>query len=171
MNETMMIQDAHNAFVLENVLDTQGFTSEQACPCCGQAAARREFDELLGGCINQVYSLDCPHCGHHECDREFCSQCEAFAWTDEVDEHEDERLHACEYLIAFDIFKEQLQAGQVISALEWTEFKHALFNEPGLLSWLDDVGMNFPFDVITPKKAIDWLKHQLLETCINTQSE
>ncbi|MCE7733021.1 hypothetical protein [Vibrio campbellii] len=46
------------------------------------AAARREFDELLGGCINQVYSLDCPHCGHHECDREFCSQCEAFAWAD-----------------------------------------------------------------------------------------
>lgn len=37
MNETMMIQDAHNAFVLENVLDTQGFTSEQACPCCGKA--------------------------------------------------------------------------------------------------------------------------------------
>ncbi|WP_045391680.1 hypothetical protein [Vibrio rotiferianus] len=67
---------ARNEFVLDNVLDTLGYRDETPCPSCGQSAERRDYDECLGGSINQVHSIDCSHCGYHECSQEFCPSCE-----------------------------------------------------------------------------------------------
>jgi hypothetical protein len=66
-------------FIRENVIDTTGQQDITQCPSCGKEAAERTFDECLGGSINQVYSINCPHCNYHECDQEFCSICEAKA--------------------------------------------------------------------------------------------
>lgn len=167
MNETMMIQDAHNAFVLENALDTQGFTSEQACPCCGQAAARREFDELLGGCINQVYSLDCPHCGHHECDREFCSQCEA-SIEENMKENERCYLKAFHYVDLFEDIEQRLRDGKAISGVHLTELKQTLYSEPEVVSWLCVICL---LDANGPQAVIHGWKKTMLDARFNARLE
>ncbi len=64
-------------FIRENVIDTTGQQDITRCPGCGKDAQKRTFDECFGGCINQVYSIDCPHCKYHECNQEFCHTCEA----------------------------------------------------------------------------------------------
>lgn len=79
-NHSISNTNAHNVdvsdFIQENVLDIEGFKQETKCPNCENTAYQRDFDECLGGSINSVYSIDCPHCGHHECDQEVCNQCE-----------------------------------------------------------------------------------------------
>ncbi|MFA0053658.1 hypothetical protein [Vibrio echinoideorum] len=156
MNTETMSQDAYNAFVVENVLDTNGFTSEEPCPCCGQAAVRREFDELLGGCINRVYSLDCTHCGHHECDQEFCSKCEA------------SYLKACYYVDLFEDIEQKLRNGKAIPGAYWTELKQALHSELKVLSWLCFLWF---IDENEPKAVIYWLKKQMLDARFNARLE
>ncbi|PMM53598.1 hypothetical protein [Vibrio splendidus] len=171
MNTETMSQDAYNAFVVENVLDTNGFTSEEQCPCCGQAAVRREFDELLGGCINRVYSLDCTHCDHHECDQEFCSKCEASVFNEEdepgyMEENERAELKACYYVDLFEDIEQKLRNGKAISGAPWTELKQALHSEPEVLSWLCVLWI---IDANEPKAVIYWLKKQMLDARFNAR--
>ena len=63
-------------FVRDNVLDADGDRYETECPNCGHQASEHLFDECLGGTINQVSSLDCIHCGYHQCNQEVCPTCE-----------------------------------------------------------------------------------------------
>lgn len=45
------------------------------CPHCYLDANERLFEENAGGAVNAVYSLNCPHCGFHECNKEECDEC------------------------------------------------------------------------------------------------
>lgn len=67
----------YNQFVLENVLNANGFSNEIECPNCGKPAISKEYERVEGACINAYERIDCGHCGHHECDDEFCRTCEA----------------------------------------------------------------------------------------------
>jgi len=165
MTEQMMNQDAHNAFVLENVLDTQGYASEVKCPSCGQSAEKRNFDECLGGCINQVYSIDCHHCGHHECDQEeFCSKCEC-AYYDISNKRE-------QWLLCFDFIEDQLQAGNMISGLLWSELKHTLHNDADVLHELWALDLFMPREIEeTPQAVIAWYQRRMLDIRFNARLE
>ncbi|PMJ43117.1 hypothetical protein BCU24_00675 [Vibrio cyclitrophicus] len=165
MNNTMMIQETHNALVLEYVLDTNGFTSEEPCPCCGQAAVRREFDELLGGCINRVYSLDCTHCDHHECDQEFCSKCEA-----NMEGNKRGYSKACYYADVFDVIEQKIRDGnaKAITGVHWTELKQALHSEPDVVSWLCTF---YLLDADEPQAVVHWWKKTMLDARFNARLE
>lgn len=145
----------YNEQVLENVLDTEGFKHEVPCPTCGKAASERHFDELLGGCINPVYSLDCSHCGHHECDKEYCSTCDTL---NDLSEHRNERLLHC--VMLFDHAKERVQAAQSVPGMLWTHLKHEIYHGQdirlGLCHWLD-------LDTPTPTLMIKLLRQKLLD--------
>lgn len=163
MNNTMMIQETYNAFVLESVLNTNGFTSEEPCPCCGQAAVRREFDELLGGCINSVYSLDCTHCGHHECDQEFCSKCEA-----NMEENERGYLKACHYADLFEDIEQKLRNGKAVTGVYLTELKQTLHSDPEVVSWLCTF---YLLDADEPQTVVHWWKKTMLDARFNARLE
>ncbi|MEZ9025172.1 MULTISPECIES: hypothetical protein [unclassified Vibrio] len=173
MNNTMMIQETHNALVLEYVLDTNGFTSEEPCPCCSQAAVRREFDELLGGCINSVYSLDCTHCGHHECDQGFCSKCEARVVNEEDDpcymeENERAELKAYYYVDLFEDIEQKLRNGKAVTGVHWTELKQALHSDPEVVSWLCTI---YLLDADEPQTVVHWWKKTMLAARFNARLE
>jgi len=167
MTEQMMNQDAHNAFVLENVLDTQGYASEVKCPSCGQSAEERNFDECLGGCINQVYSIDCHHCGHHECDQEFCPVCEANCNDDSKVSYN----KAGQWLTIFDQIEEWLQEGKTIPGLLWTELKYTLHSEPEVLSWVRLMSMLGSITDESPKWVIAWYQRRMLDIRFNVRLE
>ncbi len=153
--KTMMSSAEYNEQVLENVLDTEGFKHEVPCPNCGKAANERHFDELLGGCIHSVYSLDCSHCGHHECDKECCSTCDAL---NDASEHKNERLLHC--VMLFDHAEECVQAVQSVPGMLWTTLKHEIYRDQdirqGLCHWLD-------LDSPTPTLMIKLLRQKLLD--------
>lgn len=160
MTEQMMSQEECNAFVLENVLDTQGYSSEVECPGCGQPAEERHFDECLGGCINQVYSIDCHHCGHHECDQEYCPVCEANNY-----DGSNENYHkAGQWLMLFDQIEEWLQEGKTIPGLLWTELKHTLYSQSDVLSWVCTMSSLIPVTIDeVPKVVIAWHQRKMLD--------
>lgn len=150
----MMSSVEYNEQVLENVLDKDGFKYEVPCPTCGKAATKRRFDELLGGCINSVYSLDCSHCGHHECDKEYCSTCDAL---NEASEHRNERLLHC--VMLFEHAEECIEAGQNVPGMLWTALKHEIYHDQdirqGLCHWLD-------LDTSTSTSMLKLLRQKLL---------
>lgn len=101
------------------VVDESGYECDEECPSCGKQATRRDFDECLGGAVNSVYSINCHHCGYHECSKEVCSTCEQ--------KYEDERwvyeLQVKADLVIEDLV-DQLEGGAVyISPVDVTFLK------------------------------------------------
>ncbi|MFM2588153.1 hypothetical protein [Vibrio sp. TBV020] len=170
MTEQMMNQDERNAFVLENVLDTQGYSSEVKCPNCGQSAEKRNFDECLGGCINSVYSIDCDHCGHHECDQEFCSTCESSHHETESFNYDISKSE--QWLLCFDFIEEQLQEGRAVSGLLWTELKQTLYNDASVVNELWTLNTSASLGIEeTPQAVIAWYQRRMLDIRFNVRLE
>ena len=61
-----------------NQIDTEGHRTDSTCPACHQVAVRHDFEAYHTGSVNQHYTLDCCHCGHHHCDQDdgCCSICD-----------------------------------------------------------------------------------------------
>lgn len=76
MSELTMTSEAFNQMAFEQV-DRSGLKTNVECPDCGMQATRRDFEACHSGSVNQHYSLDCSHCGHHECDQDVCTVCES----------------------------------------------------------------------------------------------
>ena len=152
-----------NEFVRKNVFDTEGWDSQIDCPECGKEANERNFDECLGGAINQVYTLDCSHCGHHECDQEFCHICES-KYEEQIESNQSELetdfrdgerlpLHS-EYLI------EQVEQTGSVQPADWTYLKLALMKNPNAIQFSDieNIGIS-----CTPKLFINLLVKKVLD--------
>ncbi|WP_063664405.1 hypothetical protein [Aliivibrio fischeri] len=67
---------AYNLEVIKHVLQPNDFCLSKSCPTCARKATRTEYDRNDGGCINSYFRTDCGHCGHHNCNDEFCITCE-----------------------------------------------------------------------------------------------
>ncbi|EGQ8535753.1 hypothetical protein [Vibrio parahaemolyticus] len=131
MNETMMTQDQYNAVALAQV-DTDGDKCEETCPDCGKLAVRHDFECCHSGSVNAHYTLNCSHCGYHECDQDECSICdEAISLTRH---HYDE---AAKWVTFFYSIEECLMNGRGVPGLLWTEFKHVVHQQPEVVGWLD----------------------------------
>ena len=133
MIESVITQTQYNAFVLAEVVDTEGYTSDEECPCCGKSAIRRDFDVCNGGSVNTHYTLNCSHCGHHECDQDECAHCDADDGYDIRLYHYDEAGNWCDFL---NQAEELVAAGKPVSGFQWTKFKHALNHNPEVVDWL-----------------------------------
>ncbi|MEZ8959501.1 hypothetical protein AB6E94_18960 [Vibrio lentus] len=109
-------------FIQENVIDTTGQQDVTKCPSCSKQAVERTFDECLGGCINQVSSIDCPHCNYHECDQEFCSICDA-----ELQSSSDENSYLLDSIqradLILDYLIDELAEKKHVKATDITELK------------------------------------------------
>ncbi|NOI32252.1 hypothetical protein [Vibrio coralliilyticus] len=156
-------KDGWNAFIIENVLDTKGFKNETECPNCGKNAERRNFDECLGGTINQVYSIDCSHCGYHKCDQEECYACEVIY----NQKHAAQSRHlgeAIEADLMLDSMIESLEKDGRIEPATLTYLKLKLTNK--------DVQEHFEL-VFVPKgtKANQYIKRKLLDALFFWKNE
>ncbi|EJV0278433.1 TPA: hypothetical protein ACVU43_004020 [Vibrio parahaemolyticus] len=152
MNEVMMNQEQHNAFVLEQV-DADGWRDEEACPDCGKMAIRHDFESCHTGSVNAHYTLNCPHCGHHECDQDACSICESLASL--TQRYYDE---AVKWAAFFDDIETCLTDGRCVSGLLWTEFKYVVQQQPTVVSWLE---IFFNLEDITAESLILHFKQQM----------
>lgn len=158
-------------FVRENVLDTNGWQRDTKCPNCGKSASERNFDECLGGVINQVYSINCQHCGFHECDQEFCSICESM---------HDERIEASKTELEKDMDDgnsltlmgeyaiEQVANNGFVAGKEITNIKLLLMKNPFARNYCDIEGI-FPSN--SAKEAIYLIKRKMLDVKFNRNLE
>ncbi|EGR0468605.1 hypothetical protein FG064_16535 [Vibrio cholerae] len=158
-------------FVRENVLDTDGFLHKTKCPNCGKQASERDFDECLGGTINRVYSIDCKHCGFHECDKEFCYTCEAkmeesiLARKTELENDMDDGNSLT--LRAEFAIQEVANKG-LVSGVELTTMKLILIKNPRACAFFDLPNESL---IKCTKEAVGLLKKHLLNANFNRNLE
>lgn len=86
-------------FIMEHVVDHDGYRCQEKCPNCGKDASRRDFEACHSGSVNQHYTLDCEHCGFHSCDRDECHKCEYPFDEDKVYNEEFMYQHDLETLV------------------------------------------------------------------------
>ncbi|MCG9576041.1 hypothetical protein L1D14_07290 [Vibrio tubiashii] len=124
-------------FVLENVVDQNGELDESKCPECGENAKTRTFDSCHSGSVNVYYTLNCSHCGYHECDREECSICESqqqgCSDTDVFPQESFAASAEIDYMI--DEIVDEMENKGRISAIAWTKIKLYLDQNIELLEW------------------------------------
>jgi hypothetical protein len=125
---------------LAEVLDTEDYESEEVCPCCSKLATRRDFDACHSGCINTYYTLNCSHCGHHECDKDECSLCDDASCLHNHDDDYASCLNnyeeAGDWCGFLNRAEELVAAGKPVSGFQWTMFKHTLNHNPDVVDWL-----------------------------------
>ncbi|MCU8005812.1 hypothetical protein [Shewanella sp. SM96] len=68
--------DQYNQFIIDNIVDHDGYKTQIKCPDCGKDAIRHCFEACHSGSVNQHYTLNCDHCGFHSCDQDVCRKCE-----------------------------------------------------------------------------------------------
>ncbi|EKA5635838.1 hypothetical protein OKZ62_001742 [Vibrio navarrensis] len=119
-------------FLMEFVLDTKGEQKETVCPSCGRQAEEEHFDEFVTGSINAVYSIDCCHCGHHECSQESCCICEALA---EAKNAEFEPVWKSDLLL--DYLVENLELGLRIKPSDVTHLKELIHQSRSRFEWYE----------------------------------
>ncbi|MFL7013661.1 hypothetical protein [Enterovibrio norvegicus] len=74
-----MTSDDYNRMVLEQI-DFAGHVHATDCPQCeNQKATERIYEEVCGGAVNSYTELNCSECGYHECDSDFCDECNLFS--------------------------------------------------------------------------------------------
>lgn len=131
MNETMMTQDQYNAVALAQV-DTDGDKCEETCPDCGKLAVRHDFECCHSGSVNAHYTLNCSHCGYHECDQDECSICQT-SFEDKSYYYDE----GCKWSNFLNHMSQYLKDGKTIPGLLWTEFKHVMYQQPEVVDWID----------------------------------
>ncbi|USD58870.1 hypothetical protein J4N45_10045 [Vibrio sp. SCSIO 43140] len=143
------------AFVLDNVLDYQGDVSTTECPQCGSSAKERHSDSNIGGAINSIFSINCPHCGYHDCDKEECDVCEQTPCGAVHDNHRGYNEASLaesklERLIT------RLADTSLVNAVDVTELKLMLTYEP-CADWFDT------FLCLNLRSPFTHIKSQLLD--------
>lgn len=151
------------------VLDTEGCKQKVKCPKCEKEANRHDFDELICGSINSYYSINCPHCGYHECDQEYCSICESSVDVDDdIDELEmainaggivDNLFHA-----VLDDVKNDGLANPVV----WSMAKSVIYKNSDAIQFCDVDGVSI---FHKPSECIAVLKKHLLDAKFNRNLE
>ncbi|MEI9747361.1 MULTISPECIES: hypothetical protein [Morganellaceae] len=58
---------------------------EDVCTECGATCSHRHY-ETCDGSINQRFSINCDHCGFHNCNAEVCSSCDDVPYRSEQDD-------------------------------------------------------------------------------------
>jgi predicted RNA-binding Zn-ribbon protein involved in translation (DUF1610 family) len=154
-------------FIRINVLDTDGFHQEVTCPECGKNAIQRDFDECLGGAINSVYTINCPHCGYHECDQEYCATCEvnyeaSFAAKQDEMSHLIRLGEILEY--RFDAVLDDVKNEGLANPVVWSMVKSIAYqsNEAIQFCCIEGVALR-----LKPHEFIAALKKQLLDAKFN----
>ena len=71
-----MTPEEYNQFIIDNVVDHDGERYEVECPACDKLAIKHTFEACHTGSVNQHYTLNCKHCGHHECNEDVCDICD-----------------------------------------------------------------------------------------------
>ncbi|WP_039990873.1 hypothetical protein, partial [Vibrio azureus] len=154
-------------FVRDNVLDTDCDRDDTECPNCGNQASEYVFDECLGGAINQVSSLDCMHCGHHECSQEVCPTCEENLEASiqaSADALERDMEDGGKLSFIAECIDEQMSEGRPVSGCTITLFKLIMTNNPGARAfcYLDDPDNDGMYRSCSVKEAINIFKMHLL---------
>lgn len=160
----------YNEQVLQNAYDPSGHRTEVKCPNCTAKASYREYDELLGGCINQVYKIDCDECGYHECNAEICSRCESE--YDELLEPEPETEMVDAYYI-YQTF-ERILICKPFDPFQFMSLKQFIFNQPDSVGWCELLFVDRPNTVPsfeTPSDLIDHLKGLISRYYSNQSSD
>ncbi|EGR2026356.1 hypothetical protein DYB89_14855 [Vibrio cholerae] len=146
----------YSEFTLENAVDLKGFFMQIDCPICKKETRERQFDRVEGGSVNQHFSIDCKHCGHHECDLEFCSTCEAesnhYQHLMEMVFDADMLLEECVNNLEMGL-KSQLKGGVI------TQLKILITHARSNVSWYND---NF-----LKRGGMSHVKRQLLDAKFN----
>ena len=142
--------------ILEHVLDRDVQRDVTLCPRCGKGAVERHFDECLGGSINPVHSLDCPHCNYHECSQEFCHTCEAESYIS-ANHMSDVFQTIGNADLLLDYLVGQLAFNQNVKPVELTSLKLMLVSN-------DDVNQLFN-DIFVPRdtRTFHYIKRKLLD--------
>ncbi|MEZ8028582.1 hypothetical protein [Enterovibrio norvegicus] len=158
MSETMSNQE-YNQFVFDHVVDHEGRNTVVNCPMCGESANRNDYECCKSGSVNQHYTLDCPHCSHHECDRDGCLLCEM--WDSEENEYDDTswKLDAVvEFLI------DTIEDKGFCPTLEWCALKSMVHANPNAYLMYRDsyIGMDQRKCVVSNQALIEYWKQQLL---------
>ncbi|MDF4421584.1 hypothetical protein [Vibrio parahaemolyticus] len=125
MSETMTPEE-YNQFIIDHVVDHAGDRCEVDCPACDKQATRHDFEACHTGSVNQHYTLDCEHCGHHECDQDVCGICEA-AYDDAYSEYEQRMRNALKLEALADIALENACTG--VDPAVFTSIKEMLYDE------------------------------------------
>lgn len=128
MSELTMTSEAYNQMALEQV-DRSGLKTNEECPDCGMQATRRDFEACHSGSVNQHYSLDCSHCGYHECDQDVCMVCESKLTTPVgYDESSDVDLMVSTLL-------KSMRYKSRINPVEWSLLKLYAVKNPEAIQW------------------------------------
>ncbi|ANS88103.1 hypothetical protein VSVS12_04404 (plasmid) [Vibrio scophthalmi] len=139
MNEQMITQHQYNAFVLAQV-NTDGWQNEETCPDCGKMAIRRDFESCHTGSVNAHYTLNCSHCGYHECEQDECSICDV-----KYDHNQHINDEVGKWLSFMDLVEDRLAEGRCVPGVLWTQFKHVMYHQPAVADLLDNVlGLGLP---------------------------
>lgn len=164
MTEQMITQAQYKAFVLEQV-DTDGWRNEEACPDCGKMAIRHDFESCHTGSVNAHYTLNCSHCGYHECDQDECSICDV---KYEHNQHINDEVGKCLYFI--DLFEDKLAERQCVPGLLWTQFKHVMYHQPTVADLLDNVlALGLPTNC--GKQVVRYVQQHMMDIRFNLRLE
>ena len=163
-------------FVRDNVLDADGDRNDTECPDCGHQASEHLFDECFGGTINQVSSLDCTHCGFHQCSQEVCHICEENleasiqASADALDRDMED---GGKLSFIAECIDEQMSEGRPVSGCTITLFKLIMTNNPGARAfcYLHDPDNDGMYRSRSVKEAINIFKMHLLNVNFNRNLE
>ncbi len=151
-----MTRNEYNQFILDEVVD-HGSCYAEICSSCGKQATRRDFEACHTGSVNQHYTLDCLHCGHHECDQDdgMCSICDSQHSTP-PGYMESGKLD----LIVMKLLEDMMHAGRV-NPLDWSFAKLYALQNPRAVDWYDTVfGDN---DCLTARDFIRKTQKRLLD--------
>ncbi|MGR5296940.1 hypothetical protein ACPV5U_19235 [Vibrio mediterranei] len=130
-----MARDEYYQFVIDEVIDHGNNSVNDSCPCCGKRATRRDFEAVHSGSVNQHYTLDCSHCGHHECDQEdgMCFICDTHSSVPSGYK-ESGRLD-----LLVTKLREDMIVNCRINPLDWSFAKLYALQNPDAVDWYDTV--------------------------------
>lgn len=157
--DTHLGHDEYNAFVLENVVDTDGDRYEVECPKCGKTAIQRNYDRVDGS-VNAYQSITCQHCDYHECDDDFCATCEAsYDSGTPLGYYESATLgHLLDDCV------ESVTAGKLVNPIVWNKLKALAFNLPEAIDWFDTCFIcDRKVTVRTYKEFVNYAQRKLLD--------
>lgn len=160
MNEIMMTQEQYNAFALAQV-DTDGDKCEETCPDCGKLAVRHDFECCHSGSVNAHYTLNCSHCGYHECDQDVCPICDG---KYEHNQHLSDEVN--QWLRFLDMIEKKLTNGQCVPGLLWSQFKQAMYHQPAVAGLLYDV-LDLDFTTDCGKQVVHHVQRTMMDMKFN----
>jgi hypothetical protein len=161
MCDVNMSQCEYNKMVLDQI-DTKGTEHDDSCPSCGKPAGTREFESCHTGSVNQHYTINCKHCGYHECDLDdgCCPVCEHIEYKTPIGFDESAKAN-----LVFDSLMDSLSSKGTMNAVDWSYLKHYVFKIPELVGFYSDfyISDHNQLKGYTPKHLIAYMQKEILD--------